>query len=66
MKKNDEDLVNKCMEIRVEGRRPLGRTWLESVEADMTEQDIDIDVHDRKKWRKNVMKWKSNLSENGL
>ena len=34
----DEDWVKKCMEYRVEGRRPVGRprkTWLESVEADM-------------------------------
>ena len=56
-------LVKKCMEYRVEGRRPVGRprrTWLESVEADMAELEID-DVHDRKKWRKNVMKRKSNL-----
>ena len=39
----------------VEGRRPR-RIWLESVEADMTELKIDKgDVHDRKKWRWNVM-----------
>ena len=53
------------MEFRVEGRRPvvrLRRTWLESVEADMAELEIDKeDVHDRKKWRENVMKRKSNL-----
>ena len=33
---------------------PVGRprTWLESVEADMVEFEIDKeDVHDRKKWR---------------
>ena len=38
MRKGDEDLVKKCMEYRVEGRRLVGRprkTWLESVEADM-------------------------------
>ena len=37
--------------------------WLESVEVDMTELEIDKeDVHDRSKWRKivNVMKGKSN------
>ena len=46
---------------RVEGRRPVGRTWLESVEADMAELEIDKeDVHDRKKWRRNGMKRKSN------
>ena len=34
MRKGDEDWVKKCMEYRVEGRRPVGRprkTWLESV-----------------------------------
>ena len=34
----DEDWVKKCMEYRVEDRRPVGiprKTWLESVEADM-------------------------------
>ena len=44
MRKCDEDWVKKCMECRVEGRRPVGRprrTWLESVEADMAELDID-------------------------
>ena len=45
----DEDLVKKCMDFRVEVRRPVGRRWLESVEADMSELDIDKeDVHDRK------------------
>ena len=58
------------MEYRVEGRRPIGRpvgrprkTWLESVEADMAELEIDKeDVNDRSKWRRNVnvMKRKSN------
>ena len=50
----DKDWVKKCMEFRVEGRRPVGipkRTWLESVEADMAELEIDKeDVHDRNKW----------------
>ena len=44
MRKGDEDWVKKCMEYRVEGRRPVGRprkTWLESVEADMAELEID-------------------------
>ena len=55
-----------CKNIRVEGRRPVGRprkTWLESVEADMAELEIDKeDVYDRSKWRRNVnvMKRKSN------
>ena len=60
----DEDGVKKCMEYRVEGRRPIGRprkTWLESVEADMAELEIDKeDVNDRRKWRRNVVKRKSN------
>ena len=45
--------MKKCMEYRVEGRRPVGRprkTWLESVEVDMAELEIDKeDVHDRRK-----------------
>ena len=57
----------KYMEFRVEGRRLVGRprrTWLESVEVDMAELQIDKEyVHDRKKWRRNVMKrkWVSGL-----
>ena len=65
----DEDCVKKCMKFRVEDRRPVGRlrrTWLKSVEADMAVLEIDKEnVHDRKKWRRNVMK-KSNISENVL
>ena len=41
----------------VEGRRPVGRprkTWLESVEVDMAKLEIDKNVHDRSKWRRNV------------
>ena len=60
----DEDWVKKCMEYRVEGRRPVGRqrtTWLEIVEVDMAKLEIDKEyVHDRRKWRRNVMKRKSN------
>ena len=56
--------MKKCLEYRVEDRRPVGRprkTLLESVEADMAELEIDKeDVHDRSKWRRNVMKRKSN------
>ena len=49
------------MEFRVKVRRAR-RTWLESVETDMAELEIDKeDVHDRKIWRR-----KSDLSENGL
>ena len=66
MRKGDEDWVKKYMEYIVEDRRPVGRqrkTWLESVEVDMAELEIDKeDVHDRSKWRRivNVMKRKSN------
>ena len=63
--KNDEGWVKKCMEIRFEGRRLVGRprrTWLESVETDMAELEVDReDVHDRMKWARSVMKRKSNL-----
>ena len=58
--------MKKCMEYRVECRRPVRRprkTWLESVEADMSVLEIDKeDVHDRSIWRRNVnvMKRKSN------
>ena len=54
--------MKKCMEFRVEGRRPVRRprrTWLEIVEADMAELDIDREEY-KKKWRKNDMKRKSN------
>ena len=58
MRKGDEDWVKKYMEYKVEGRRLVGRprkTWLESVEADMAELEIDKEyVHDRSKWRRNV------------
>ena len=62
MRKGDEDWVKKCMKYRVEGRRSR-KAWLESVEADIAELEIDKeDVHDRSKWRRNVivMKKKSN------
>ena len=55
--------MKKCLEFSVECRIPVGRpirTWLESVEADMAELEIDKeDFHDRKKWRGHVMKRKS-------
>ena len=60
----------KCMEYRVESRIPVGtprKTWLESVGVDMAELEIDKeDVHDRRKWRRNVKKRNPTLSENGL
>ena len=44
--------MKKCMEYRVEGKRLVGRprkTWLESVEVDIAELEIDReDVHDRR------------------
>ena len=52
MRKNDEDWVNKSIEMRVEGRRPVGRprkTWSENGEADMAE--LENDINDRKKWK---------------
>ena len=62
--------MKKCMEFRVEGRRPVERprrTWLESVDVDMAELEINKeDIHDRNKWRSNVMKKRPTISENGL
>ena len=56
--------MNKCMEYRVEGRRPVGRTrktWIESVEADMSEHEIDREnVHEVKNETRYVMKRMSN------
>ena len=56
MREGGDDCVKKCMEFRVEGRRPVGRprrTWLESVEADMAKLEIDKeDAQDRKKMEK--------------
>ena len=50
--------MKKCMVFRIEGRRPVGkprRAWLDSVEADMAELEIDMKMSS-KKWRRNVMK----------
>ena len=47
MRKGEEDWVKKCMEYRVEGRRPVGRPR-------------KTDVPDRKTWKENVMKRNSN------
>ena len=47
----DEDWVKKCMEYIVEGRRAIGiprKTWLESVEADMAELEIDKKIQDHR------------------
>ena len=59
--------MKKCMEYRVEGRILVGRprkSWYESVEVIMAELEIDKeDIHDRRKWRRNVMKRMSNPIE---
>ena len=64
IRKGDEDCVKKSMEYRIEGRISVGRpsrTWVESVEADLTESKINKeDGHDIKKWRRHSMKRKSN------
>ena len=64
IRKSDKDWVKKCMEYKVEDRRPVGprgMTWLESVEANMAELEIDREyVYDRNKWRNSVMKRMSN------
>ena len=52
--------MKKCMEFRVEGRRPVGRprrTWLENVEANMAELEIyKKDAHDMKEMEKDCYK----------
>ena len=69
MRKGDDDWVKKCMEYRAEGRRLVGiprKTWLESLEVDMTKIEIDkADVHDRSKWRSNVNVMKRNSNHIG-
>ena len=68
MRKGDEDWVKKCMKYGVEGRRPVGRprkTWLESVEVDMAELQIDKeDVHDSK-WGRIVIVMKRKFNPIG-
>ena len=53
MRKSDEDWVMKCMEFRVEGRRPR-RTWLECVEADMAELEIDKEEMEKECYEEEV------------
>ena len=52
------------MEIRVEGKRSVGRlreTWLDNVEAYIAELEINKeDIRESKKWRRNFMMRKSN------
>ena len=52
----------RSIELKAEDRfEDQEKTWLESVEADVAELESDKeDVHNRRKWRRNVMKSKSN------
>jgi len=56
LRKEDDDLVKKCMEYEVEGPRPKGRpkrTWREVVEKDSQTRKLNTeDAMDRSKWRK--------------
>ena len=57
----DKDLVKKCMEYRVEGRRPIGgprRTWLESVEGDMAELEIDKEEMEKECYEEKVQHYR--------
>ena len=61
MRKGDEDWVKKCMEYRVEGRRLVGRprkSLLESVEADMAELEIDIEVNGEQSYEEEVQPYR--------
>jgi len=56
LRKEDDDLVKKCMEYEVEGPRPKGRpkkTWREVVEKDCQARKLNTeDAVDRSKRRK--------------
>jgi len=56
LRKEDDDLVKKCMEYEVEGPRPKGRpkrTWREVVEKDCQARKLNKeDAMDRSKRRK--------------
>ena len=63
MRKGDEDWVKKCMEYRVEGRRPIGRprrTWLESVKRTWQNLRSTEKISMIGKMERKVMKRKSN------
>ena len=50
---NNEDWLKKI--FGDQNWRPI-ETWLENVETDMAELEIDReDIHDKKKWRQNVI-----------
>ena len=69
MMESDEDWVKRYMECGLEGGILVGRlrmTWLESVEADMAELEIDSEyVHDRKKMEKECYEEEVQPSESG-
>ena len=56
LRKDDDDLVKKCMEYEVEGSGPWGRpkrTWKEVVREDCQARKLNKeDAVDRCKWRK--------------
>jgi len=58
LRKEDNDLVKKCMEYKVEGDRPRGRpkkTWREIVEKDCQVRGLNKeDAMDRSRWRKQI------------
>ena len=55
-RKDDEDWVKKCMEIRIEGMKSVERPvhiWLRNVEEDMTDLEIDReDIYDQEELEK--------------
>jgi len=58
LQKEDNDLVNKCVEHEVEGARPRGKpkkTWTETVEKDCQARKLNKeDAMNRKRWRKQI------------
>jgi hypothetical protein len=55
-RKGDDDLIRKCTELVVDGRRPRGRssiTWGDMVKDDMKRMHSSLnDVNDKVKWRR--------------
>ena len=58
LRKEDNDLVKKCMEYEVEGARSRGRpkkTWREIVEKDCQARKLNReDAMNRNRWRKHI------------
>jgi len=56
LRKEDTDLVKKCMEYEVEGSRPRGRpkrTWREVARKDCQARKLNRDdAMDRSRWKK--------------